>query len=748
MVKRFFVVLVLALVMTGAYAQKIDQRLTGLVEQVNARRAQGQRPINAKAVNKTMAVDFNADGSIRAFSAIAMLKEGAEWPIAQLEQMGIKVRYIVGDQAALVIPADKLLQLEQVEELSYVKADLVRKLTNSAARKDTKADISGDATKAVANGLPQAYTGKGVVLGIIDSGIDFNHAAFRNANGTTRVMKAYVAGSTSMDEYDVNILTMDTTDGSHGTHTAATAGGSVTDIGDQHANEQGVAPEADLVLVGLGDYMTTNNINDGIQKVFAYADQVGKPCVVSISLGNDLGLHDGSDSSAKLIASLTENGTKPGRAVLISSGNSAAVWQSILKKLDDTTTELKTVLGAASFPTKADPDKKVTYNTDYYFYADDYKEFDIQLKVVNLETGTLSDVTNQVLDDETGEVCNLKVVKNSEKTVTGATAVVYNLVCKSDPVRMSDSAYRLALVVKAKTAGQTIKMMCDGDNNAEPCFDAPNEEGEYNFAANGYTKGNGDFACNVMACDDAVISVGSYITTTQWNDYTGTERSYAKSSLTGKYQEIGEISDFSSYCVDDNGKSRPTVIAPGQGIFSAANNWDEKLFKIKIDKQEDQPGVPDADNEDKEDNLENLIYYEEKNNRKNWYVLAQGTSMSCPHAAGIVTLWMQAKPTLTSKEIQEIMKATSRKDQFTTDTNYIPSGNTVQAGFGKIDCLAGLKKITGASGIETIYADGHREATPATMYSVDAPVYNMLGQRVDKAQKGLVIYKGRKYINK
>jgi hypothetical protein len=62
--------------------------------------------------------------------------------------------------------------------------------------------------------------------------------------------------------------------------------------------------------------------------------------------------------------------------------------------------------------------------------------------------------------------------------------------------------------------------------------------------------------------------------------------------------------------------------------------------------------------------------------------------------------------------------------------------------------LTGLKKILGITGIETIEASGHREATPATMYRVDAPVYNMMGQRVDKSQKGLVIYKGRKYVNK
>ena len=56
---------------------------------------------------------------------------------------------------------------------------------------------------------------------------------------------------------------------------------------------------------------------------------------------------------------------------------------------------------------------------------------------------------------------------------------------------------------------------------------------------------------------------------------------------------------------------------------------------------------------------------------------------------------------------------------------------------GKIDCLAGLKKILNTTDIETIGMDGRREATPSTMYSVDAPVYNMMGQRVDKSQKGL-----------
>ena len=201
--KVLVMMMALLLLVTGINAQKIDQRLTRrLVEKVQTHRAQGLRPMDAKAVNKTIAVDFNADGTIRAFSAIATLNEGAECPTERLEQMGIKVRYVVGRQAALVIPADKLMALEQMEEIRFVRADQMKHLMNDRARKDTQADVAGDVTQATAAGLPRAYTGKGVVLGIVDDGIDFNHAAFRNADGSTRIKKAYIYGPMDYEEYD------------------------------------------------------------------------------------------------------------------------------------------------------------------------------------------------------------------------------------------------------------------------------------------------------------------------------------------------------------------------------------------------------------------------------------------------------------------------------------------------------------------------------------------------------------------
>ena len=724
----------LLLVAVGVNAQKIDQRLTRLVEKSDARRAQSLTTLNPQAVKQEIAARFNADGTPHSMSAIATLKESEACPTQQLEQMGIEVRYQIGDMVALNIPADKLLQLEQVEAFSYIKADEMMSKMNEKAREATDVAKVNTAAGAAAQQLPQAYTGEGVVIGVIDGGIDFNHAAVRNADGTTRIKKVIDFSGTVKQVYDteaaIMALTTDDPTDSHGTHTSTTAGGS--DLGN---GQQGMAPQAELVLCGLGLNMSMTNIAECIMEIFNYADKVNKPAVINISLGRILGLHDGSDDVAKAVAELTENGTKAGRAVVISSANSAATWQSIVKKLDTTADELKTVLGAA-MDAKPDPSMPeipvpVTYNANYFFYADDYKDFDIQLKVVNLNTGVVSEVGNHT-QNAIGEPMKVNIYKGTRTLLAGGTAVVYSIALKGTGVVVDDANYRLALVVKAGHDGQTIKMTCDADENFEPCFDAPGS-----LASAGFTKGNGDFAFGTSVCNDYVISAGSYVSRNRWVNYKDLIYWYSESKLTGKSPELGAISDFSSYGIDDNGKPHPTLIAPGQGLISGANNYDDTMF---------MKGAPGIVNVDK--NLSTLCSNVEKNGRNNWYVLEQGTSMAAPVVTGIVALWLQAKPSLTVNDILGVMKKTCVNDDFTTNVALIPSGNKVQAGFGKIDCLAGLKDILGTTGIESISIDGHREATPATMYSVDAPVYNMMGQRVDKNTRGMVIYKGRVFVNK
>ncbi len=442
---------------------------------------------------------------------------------------------------------------------------------------------------------------------------------------------------------------------------------------------------------------------------------------------------------AKTVAQLTENGTKKGRAVVISTGNSAANCQSIVKvagTADAQGYHLKTVLGAATYPTAQASQAQVQYNGQYYFYAKDYKKFTIKLGLVNVKTGEVKTELGDNVLDEDGEV------KTSSQLLTedfGAYDIDQNVVdayemnLEDTPLHLKNSDLRLALFVKA-TPGQQIYMICNGDHYMEPCFDAPTNKG-YDFVKAGYTKGNGDMTCNTSACNDYVISVGSYVTRNSWEDFSKVPHMYESSAVTGKVQGLGEISDFSGYCVAENGKAYPTVIAPGHGLIAACNSYDKSYFI--------EPGAIDFTK-----TVNDLCGNVEKNGRANWYMIERGTSMATPAVAGIIALWMQANPNLTVNDIKGILKETCVNDEFITNVMKIPSGNKVQAGLGKIDCLAGLKKIVGTTAIETVSADAHREATPASMYRVDAPVYNMMGQRVGKNQKGVVIYKGRKYMNR
>lgn len=131
-----------------------------------------------------------------------------------------------------------------------------------------------------------------------------------------------------------------------------------------------------------------------------------------------------------------------------------------------------------------------------------------------------------------------------------------------------------------------------------------------------------------------------------------------------------------------------------------------------------------------------------------YYGAMDGTSMASPNATGGIALWLQVKPNMTYADVRNVIKETSYNDEYTTNPELIPSHDIRQAGAGKIDTLAGLQKLTGATGIMTVDDAGLRQATPATMYDVDDNCYNTLGQRVSKNAKGLIIYKGKIYLNR
>tara|TARA_R110002072_G_C7976148_1_gene535473 strand:+ start:10394 stop:12724 length:2331 start_codon:yes stop_codon:yes gene_type:complete len=184
-------------------------------------------------------------------------------------------------------------------------------------------------------GLNSPYTGKNVILGLVDTGIEWRHPDFKDSLGRTRVIRywdqsmpddinspqpygyGYVWDSTA-----INNLTITSDDaGGHG----STVTGQATGNGLANGSNKGMAPDANIVVVET-DFSRSNwtlTVVDAVDFIFNIADSLNMPAVVNISLGSYFGSHDGNDPAADAIEVLLDE--KPGRIVVSAAGNSGNI---------------------------------------------------------------------------------------------------------------------------------------------------------------------------------------------------------------------------------------------------------------------------------------------------------------------------------------------------------------------------------------------------------------------------------------
>lgn len=189
-----------------------------------------------------------------------------------------------------------------------------------------------DQVHAGFGGLDTSYTGKGVIIGIVDQGIDYNHPDFQNADGSTRVLRYWdhtVNGPNIPTEYgygcvwdnaDINAGTCTSLE--TGTAHGSTVAGMAASNGSANGTNKGFAPEADLIVVET-DFSITNwsiSIAQACDYIFKVADSLGMPAVINLSLGSYYGSHDAQDPVAEMIDSLLS--AKEGRVVVCAAGNS------------------------------------------------------------------------------------------------------------------------------------------------------------------------------------------------------------------------------------------------------------------------------------------------------------------------------------------------------------------------------------------------------------------------------------------
>lgn len=206
-----------------------------------------------------------------------------------------------------------------------------------------------DSVHAGFNPLYQPYTGKDVIIGYIDTGIDYLHEDFKNEDGSTRVLYywdhslgydaertpvKYGYGQVWTNE-DIDAGTCGSSDGNaHGTTVAGTGSGN----GRATGTNKGVAPESDILIVETNFSLPnwTLTVADAVDFIFSMADSLGKPAVVNTSVGTYFGSHDGTDLASVVIDSLLD--AKPGRIVVAAAGNSGNQGKYHLKANVDSDT--------------------------------------------------------------------------------------------------------------------------------------------------------------------------------------------------------------------------------------------------------------------------------------------------------------------------------------------------------------------------------------------------------------------------
>ena len=270
-----------------------------------------------------------------------------------LEVLGIQVEYLIAGYAVLTVPEGLVERMAELEEIEYVEKP--------------KRFFYGTEGPSENSCIPQVtlrdpyLTGDGVLVAVLDSGIDYKRQEFRREDGSTRILYLWdqtldpftlsregaedgrqenapediqrrppegfrmgvefdagqidqaLAAASVMQQFRL-LPSVDTS--GHGTAVAGIAAG-------YSSFYQGVASGADLLVVKLGQpdagsFPRTTEVMRGVTYAVRKAIELKMPVVVNLSFGNTYGAHDGSS----LLERFLDNAAEMGRTVIcVGSGN-------------------------------------------------------------------------------------------------------------------------------------------------------------------------------------------------------------------------------------------------------------------------------------------------------------------------------------------------------------------------------------------------------------------------------------------
>ena len=390
-------------------------------------------------------------------------------------------------------------------------------------------------------------TGAGVIIGFVDTGIDTTHPDFTFPNGTTKILYVWDQTTTGRppagfgygyecSSADIEARTCPEVDTfGHGTHVAGIAASSGVATG----NYTGVAPGARIIFVKSGEEVCngdswtfdTNQILDGVSYMVRKAAELKMRLVVSLSLGGNIGAHDGTDPFERALDAFVREGTP----VVVAAGNEAQDQDHVdgqITQGENTTFQF----GLKESTTDVAID--IWYSTNDQLFG-----------TLHAPDGTTYPVRplHGWMNTSFGEV----------NTTTGSFPNGNELYIEINSTNsLPLSGWSVSLIGNQINSQGVWNAWTDSSSCAFP--------GSGFLPGTGYSIDSGDTIA-IPATAENVVSVGAYITKTSWN---GTDRqTYGDPDLT-----LGDIASFSSIGPTRDGRIKPDVVAPGEFIASARSS--------------------------------------------------------------------------------------------------------------------------------------------------------------------------------
>ena len=381
--------------------------------------------------------------------------------------------------------------------------------------------------------------GKNVIIGIIDTGIDASHDDFKNSSGSTRIL--YILDQTtnvynpewgygveySKNDIDKNNSVSVDYDG-HGTHVAGIAAGNGKLSNGKY---MGISVASDIVVVKTD--FSTGGILIGIEYVMKKAKSMGRPCVINLSLGLNIGSHDGKDMESLILGDLLNYYGREGNIIVVAGGNSghskihysntvSLVPVSAVLSISNFGSVLGNVVCDFWIPKGKTFDIKVTspdgYNFGWFSFSDNF-QFQTYYSGTSLGIFMSSNVYNGDL--------NVQVLFMGNNSINGDWQIAF------------------------RTLG--------GNFLVHGWVDYSREVFAY------FKNGDNYFSLNSLFLRDDVISVSAYVTK---NSFLSVSGNVTFSMLTND-----NISYFSSKGPTRDGRRKPDISAPGALVVAPLSSF-------------------------------------------------------------------------------------------------------------------------------------------------------------------------------